>query len=47
MSEAVGLVRPAAFLSLGALTGLDTLLIDRARSYCAYMMQGYLAGALH
>ena len=41
------MVRPAAFLSLGALTGLDTLLIDRARSYCAYMMQGYLAGALH
>ena len=35
---------PAAFLSLGAVTGLQKLLIDRARAYCTAMMAGYLAG---
>lgn len=35
---------PAAFLSLGTATGLQKLLIDRAKAYCASMMAGYLAG---
>jgi hypothetical protein len=35
---------PAAFLSLGAVTGLQKLLIDRATAYCTAMMAGYLAG---
>jgi hypothetical protein len=31
---------PAAFLSLGTATGLQKLLVDRAKAYCTSMMAG-------